>query len=130
MSATVNFHGNLVRDPETKQLGGQNACVFTVGVHTALKDADGNYKSDFYDCTLWGKRGEYLMQHAQKGTVVFVSGELALSEYKNKNGEDRHSLRCTVDRADIVAKGKFDTVPAQTTQAQQSVKSEADEIPF
>lgn len=133
MSAKVCFTGNLVRDPEMRKIGESNAATFCVGVRTPLKDADGTYKSNFYDCTLFGKRADYVMAHGQKGSLVFVAGDFALSEYKNKNGEDRTSLRVTVDTVDLLARTKGwgdDTAPAQTNTTTPPPMEVDNTLPF
>lgn len=132
MSAKVIFTGNLVRDPEMRKIGESNAATFCIGVRTPLKAEDGTYKSNFYDCTLFGKRADYVMAHAQKGTLAFVSGDLALSEYKNKDGEDRHSLRTTVDTIDLLArtKGWGDDAPAGSAPVQAAPAQAANDLPF
>ena len=60
MSAFVTITGNLTRDPEMTTIGSQQACRFSVGVRTRTKNKeDGGYKSNFYECTFFGKQAEY-----------------------------------------------------------------------
>ena len=123
MASKATIIGNLTRDPEMKTLGGQQAATFTVAVRTRAKNADGSYKSNFYDCTFFGKMGEYFMTRAQKGTGVTVIGDLAVDVYTPANGEARPSLRLTVDTAECMSRIKeTSSAPART--------AESDVIPF
>jgi len=109
MAAKITITGNLTRDPELKQLGGQSAAAFTVAVRTRAKNSDGSYKSNFYDCTLFGKLGDYFMARAQKGTGVVVIGDLAADAYIGKQGnsnEARPTLRVNVDNAECMTRMK------------------------
>lgn len=105
MAAKITITGNLTREPEMKTLGGQQACVFNVAVRTRAKNADGGYKSNFYDCTFFGKMGEYFMARAQKGTGVVVMGDLTADAWLS-NGEARPTLRINVDNAECMARLK------------------------
>lgn len=122
MAAKVTVIGNLTRDPEMKTLGGQQAATFSVAVRTRAKNADGTYKSNFYDCTFFGKMGEYFMTRAQKGTGVTVIGDLAVDVYTPTNGEARPSLRLTVDTAECMSRIKDASAPARA--------ADSDVIPF
>lgn len=109
MAAKITITGNLTRDPEMKTLGGQSACTFAVAVRTRTKSSDGSYKSNFYDCTFFGKMGEYFMSRAQKGTGVVVIGDLTADAYASNNGnsnEPRPVLRVNVDSAECMSRLK------------------------
>ena len=85
-NAKISIIGNLTRDPQTRQAGSSNVASFSVAVNTMNKKGDGAYESNFYDVSAFGKLGEYLMQHLQKGTQVWVNGDFTASEYTNKDG--------------------------------------------
>lgn len=106
MSAFVTITGNLTRDPEMTTIGSQQACRFSVGVRTRTKNKeDGGYKSNFYECTFFGKQAEYFFARAQKGTAVTVFGDLTVDAYLS-NGEPRPGIRLTVTAAECQAKMK------------------------
>lgn len=115
MAAFMTIVGNLTRDPEMKTLGGQQACVFSVAARTRTKGEDGAYKSNFYDCTFFGKMGEYFMSRAQKGTAVTVMGDLTADAYLS-NDEARPSLRLHVASAECQGRMKeAGSAPARET---------------
>lgn len=125
MSAKVSFFGNLTRDPEMAQAAGQNVCRVSVAVRTSAKDQEGNYITNFYDVSLWGRRGDYVMQHAQKGTVVFVNGDLAIATYLTKDGSTKAAIRVNADTVEPLARLKGDA--AAKPQGQQQSRPTATE---
>lgn len=51
----------------------------------AVDDGYGQNKGTVYfDCSVWGKRGQSLEQHIQKGTPITVNGELGKREHDGK----------------------------------------------
>lgn len=125
MSAKVTITGNITRDPELKVLGGQNAATFCVAARTRTKGADGTYKSNFYDCTFFGKMGEYFMTRAQKGTGVVVIGDLSADVYTPAGGQPRPTLRINVDAAECMSRlkesGSAPAAPAATAAADNTI---------
>lgn len=129
MAARANILGNLVRDAEVRDLGGQKACVFSVAVRTPIKDREGNYVSNFYECTLWGKRGETFGAAAKKGNRVSVWGSFAMTDYVTKEGEKRSSLRMTADDAELLERSAAAAQAAPAASASRH-KAADDDIPF
>ena len=77
----ITIAGRITRDAENRQAGSDNVTGFSV----AVDDRQGKEKSTlFFDCSLWGKRGEALSQYLVKGTSVTVSGDLSKREHDGK----------------------------------------------
>lgn len=127
----VTLHGNLTVDPVFQTYNNTEVLRFTVAARTMEKGSDGNYISNFFDVSIWGKRAQYLQNQLQKGTHVVVAGELAVVPYTDKSGAQRTRMRINATDVDAVARTKDDTqpraaAPAPRTQATQ----EEDELPF
>lgn len=103
MAAKIAITGNLTKDPEMKTYGGKPACVFSVATRTRTKDADGNYKTNYYNCTWFGSFAQGFCSRAQKGTGVTVWGDLTADTY-GANGDPRVSLSVTVDSVEAQAR--------------------------
>ena len=131
MAATICAFGNLVRDPIVRDVGERKVCSFTIGVKSNVKNEQGEYGSDFYDVSLWGRSVDYFVNKAQKGTGVFVSGTLTTGTYKDKDGNQRFSMRISCTEATPVSRLKTDTAaqPVQTA-AQRTVAAPDDSLPF
>lgn len=106
MSAKAFITGNITREPEMKDIGGQKACVFSVATRTSTKDREsGEYITNFYDCTYFGKLAEGFCARAQKGTGVAVIGDVCAQAYVS-NGEARPALRIKADSVDAMSRLK------------------------
>jgi single-strand DNA-binding protein len=91
----VTIAGRLTRDAENRTAGSDNVTGFSV----AVDDRQGKEKSTlFFDCNLWGKRGESLSQYLTKGSSVTVSGDLSTREHNGKT-------YLTVRVADVTLQG-------------------------
>jgi len=79
---SITIAGNVGKDAETRSTqNGDKVTSWTV----AVEDRQGQEKRTiWFDCTLWGKRGESLAQYITKGGKVAVSGELSTREYEGK----------------------------------------------
>ena len=79
---SLTIAGNIGKDAVTRTTqGGDKVTGWTV----AVEDRQGQDKRTiWFDCTLWGKRGESLAQYLTKGGKVAVSGELSTREHEGK----------------------------------------------
>lgn len=130
-NAKAFIHGNLTRDPITRQVQNNQVVSMTVAVSTLRKTADNNYLSNFYDVTVWGKQGERLMQRLQKGSSVNVVGDLSLDSFMGKDNQMHYQLK--LDNAEVtpIARLKDASEAANTAAATTPQhKSEDDEMPF
>lgn len=77
----LTIAGRLTKDATTRTAGSDKVTGFSVAVDDR---SGGEKKSLFFDCSLWGKRGETLAQYLTKGASVTVSGDLGTREYEGK----------------------------------------------
>jgi single-strand DNA-binding protein len=73
--------GNLGKDAEVKNAGGQELCVFSVASTTKVKGED---STTWVRCSMWGARGAKLVPYLTKGKAVCVSGGLTTRDYDGK----------------------------------------------
>jgi single-strand DNA-binding protein len=77
----LTIAGRLTKDATTRDAGSDKVTGFSV----AVDDRNGKEKTTlFFDCSIWGKRGESLAQYLTKGTSVTASGDLGTREYEGK----------------------------------------------
>ena len=124
--ATVHVTGNLIKDPTHSVVNNQTVVSFTVAVNTTLKKEDGTgYESNFYNVSIWGKPGEWLLEKCQKGTQVEVVGDLILQKYTNqKTGEAGQSMNIRAYK--VTPRARMKTAPTR----QASIDPEPEERPF
>lgn len=86
----VSMIGRLTKTPDIRQTNtGKNVCTFTLAVNRRYKDADGKTTADFFSVQAWGKLAELCARYLDKGSKVFVSGELRNRSYAAKDGSKR-----------------------------------------
>lgn len=129
-NAKINLIGNLTRDPQTRQAGSANVVAFSVAVNTMNRKPDGAYDSNFYDVSVFGKQGEYLMQQLQKGTQVWVNGDLAVAEYTDKEGKPRYALRVTGTDVRVMSRGKNDGAAPANKHKATADQNDNNAMPF
>lgn len=77
----ITIAGRVTKDAEVRQAGSDNVCGFSV----AVDDRQGREKTAiFFECSIWGKRGDALSPFLLKGTPVTVSGDLSRREHDGK----------------------------------------------
>ena len=86
----VTIIGNLTKAPDMRQTtSGKNVCSLTIAVNRRYKDAQGNATADFFSVQAWGKLPELCARYLDKGSKVFISGELRNRSYETKDGSKR-----------------------------------------
>ena len=79
---SITIAGNITKDGELRNTqNGSKVAGFSVAVNGY---ENGEKTSTFFDVSLWGKRGENVMQFAKKGAKICVTGELGTREYNGK----------------------------------------------
>ncbi len=69
--------GNLTRDPELSETAnGIKHCRFSIAVNRNYSGADGERKTDYFNCTAWRGLGETVARYAKKGNKVAVCGSV------------------------------------------------------
>lgn len=79
---SIAISGNIGKDAVTRTTqGGDKVTSWPV----AVEERSGQDKRTiWFDCTIWGKRGESLAPYLTKGGKVSVSGELSTREHEGK----------------------------------------------
>lgn len=89
----VFLTGNLTRDPElTETANGTKVCRFTIAVGRNYSGADGERKTDFFNCVAWRGLGENVAEYTKKGSKVAVSGSIELRNYEDSQGVKRTAV--------------------------------------
>ena len=78
----LTIAGGIGKDAVTRTTqGGDKVTGFSV----AVEERNGQEKRTiWFDCSLWGRRGEALAQYLTKGTRVTVSGDLSTREHEGR----------------------------------------------
>ena len=78
--------GRIVKDPEIIETeSGKKVSNITVAIPRSYKNVNGEYDTDFVDCTLWSGLAENTCEYCKKGDLVGVKGRLE-TDYYEKEG--------------------------------------------
>jgi single-strand DNA-binding protein len=126
---TISIAGNIGKDALTRTTPtGDTVTSWTV----AVEDRHGKEKGTiWFDCSLWGKRGEALAQYLTKGGKVALSGELGKREHEGKA-----YLTIRVAEVSLMGGGQDREPRAETSRREPAgrkvdpLDDMSDEIPF
>ena len=103
----VMLSGRLVRDVETRDAAsGGKYYTFTIAVDGRGRDAE----ASFFDCTAFGKVGEFIEKWFSTGDGIELTGSIEIRNWTDKDGNKHKASRVTVDRAEF-PKGKKSADP-------------------
>jgi single-strand DNA-binding protein len=119
---SITIAGRLGKDATLRRTqGGDPVLGFSVAVdHRAGKEKS----TMWFECAIWGKRGESLAQYLTKGTCVAVTGDLWTREYEGKT-----YLQVRVN--DVTMLGGGERSGGQSADSGQSFSDDMDDsVPF
>lgn len=121
----VMIMGRLTRDPEVRYQNSQNGdqmaiASFSVAVDRKFAKRNGGSDettADFFNCTSFGRQGEFVEKYLRRGTKVVVIGRLQNDNYTNKNGEKVYSVRVITEELEFAeSKNSQSGTQSQGTQ--------------
>jgi single-strand DNA-binding protein len=102
--------GNLGRDPEMRQAGGQTVAILRLATSRSWIDKrTGQRKEEreWHDIEVWGRHGELCRQYLAKGRQVYVAGRLKTDRWKDKqSGQDRHRVKVVAEFVQFLGGGE------------------------
>lgn len=79
---SITLAGNCTKNAELRTTqNGSKVAGFSIAVNGY---ENGQKTTTFFEVSIWGKRGESVMQFANKGAKMCVTGELTTREYNGK----------------------------------------------
>lgn len=79
--------GNLTRDPDLTQTpSGVSVCKFSIAVRRSIKNSNGEYETDFFNCTAWRGTAEAIDRYCSKGNKIGVIGSAQMRSYEDNKG--------------------------------------------
>ena len=98
----ISLTGNLGRDNEVKQLSsGTTVLNNSIGVRSNSK-VGGEYKTSWFNVSIFGKSAEIFNQYTKKGSKVFLTGEVRIREYKKQDGTTGMSVDLLVNNFEFL----------------------------
>ena len=107
------IEGNLVRDPEKKELdGGHKLCTFSVATNRYFnQNNEKKSETSFFDVEVWNKTAELCLKTLSKGRGVRVVGRLKQDRWADKEGKSHSKIKVIGETVEF--KTKFDKKPSE-----------------
>ncbi len=99
----VALVGRLTKDPDLRYTPeGKAVSNITLAVTRNFKNADGEYGTDFVNCTLWNRAAENTASYCQKGSVVSIVGRIHTRNYENPEGKRTYVTEVIVESVNFL----------------------------
>ena len=104
---SITAVGNLASDPVQKETS-QGTKVTNFRLLTDIQDVTVQI-----DCTVWGNRGDVVMDYIKKGSQITVTGSGNLNTFEKRDGSPGASIQVRVNDFTLPVKNKSsEAVPA------------------
>ena len=100
----VILMGRLTRDPEVRYSQGDSQMAiarFSLAVDRRFKRQGDTVTADFFNCTAFGKQGEFVETYLKQGTKIVVTGRIQNDNYTNKEGQKVYSVQIIVEEIEF-----------------------------
>ena len=96
--------GRLTRAPEVRySQNDSNMAIarFSLAVDRRYKKQGDETTADFFNCTAFGKQGEFVEKYLKQGTKIVVTGRIQNDNYTNKEGQKVYSVQIMVEEIEF-----------------------------
>lgn len=107
--------GRIVQNPELKETekGGKLANI-VLAVPRSFKNSNGEYETDFINCTLWRGIAESTAEYCKKGDLVGIKGRIQTSNYQDSEGNKKYTTEVVAEKVTFLSKNQ--TKEAEETE--------------
>lgn len=121
--------GNICNDLELKENGDMKILHFNIAVQRRFKNKDGEYESDFFRVSSFGKTAEFINKFCSKGSKILVEGRLQNNNYTDAEGKMQYTNAIIVENVEFVGAKK--TVETDSVVNVSTVDAlTGDDLPF
>lgn len=125
----LHIMGRLTAEPEiTSTTSGTTVARYTVAVDRRFAK-EGQQKTDFFNCTSFGKQAEFAERYLKKGTKVVISGEMRL-DLVQKDGKNVTYPKVNVNEVEFAESKKTDSGEAKEDDFLNIADGLITELPF
>jgi len=91
--------GRIARAPEAKvSETGKKYATLTLAVPRNYKNVNGEYDTDFLDCTLWSSVAESTSEYCKTGDMIGVKGRVQSRIIETPDGQRRKKTEIVAER--------------------------------
>ena len=98
--------GRMVKEPELVEMeDGKKVTNMTLAVPRSYKNINGEYETDFIDCTLWGNIAENTCEYCKKGDLIGIKGRIQTDTYE-VDGKTSKRMQVVAEKVTFLSTGK------------------------
>lgn len=95
--------GRITGEPEVKETeSGKKVTNLTLAVPRSYKNENGEYDTDFINCSLWNSIAESVSQYCHKGDLVGIKGRIQTDTYE-KDGEKKFAMQLVAEKVTFLS---------------------------
>jgi len=96
--------GRLTKNPELQLTEtGKKIAKITLAVPRSYKNMNGEYETDFLDCTLWTNVAESTTEYCQTGDMIGVRGRVQTRVIENEDGNKKKKTEIIAEKVTFLA---------------------------
>lgn len=80
--------------------------TLTLAVQRSVKNADGDYETDFIRCVLWNQIAVNTSEYCKKGDIVGIKGRLQVSNYTDADGNKKYMTEVIAEKVTFLSSKK------------------------
>lgn len=112
--------GRIVKTPELRVTEtGKKTATVTLAVPRNYKNMNGEYDTDFLECTLWTNIAENTTEYCQTGDMVGVKGRIQTRVIHNEDGSKKKKTEIVAEKVTFLAQA-----PNNKEQTKEETKKE------
>ncbi len=117
--------GRIVKTPELRTTeNGKKTATVTLAVPRNYKNMNGEYDTDFLDCTLWTNVAENTVEYCQSGDMVGVKGRIQTRVITADDGSKKKKTEIVAEKVTFLAQSPNNKEKTDKKSAKKTVKSE------
>ncbi|MDY4996156.1 MAG: single-stranded DNA-binding protein [Bacilli bacterium] len=117
--------GRIVKTPELRTTeNGKKTATVTLAVPRNYKNMNGEYDTDFLDCTLWTNVAENTVEYCQSGDMVGVKGRIQTRVITADDGSKKKKTEIVAEKVTFLAQSPNNKEKTDKKPAKKTVKSE------
>lgn len=96
--------GRLVKTPELRVTeNGKKISTVTLAVPRSYKNTNGEYDTDFLECTLWTNVAENTSEYCQTGDMIGIKGRIQTRVIQNDDGTKKKKTEIVAEKVTFLA---------------------------
>ena len=99
--------GRLVKTPELELTeNGKKISIITLAVPRSFKNMNGEYDTDFLDCTLWTGVAESTTEYCKSGDIVGIKGRVQSRIIEKEDGSKYKKMEIVAEKVSFLSSAK------------------------